>query len=206
ERLAHLGLLSERTLCAHVVQLSERDIQLLAQHRVSISHNPVSNLKLQNGVAPIGQMLRAGVNVCLGSDGHASADSQNLFTVIKFVSALAGINGLRELVGNVSVEEAALRLATENGRRLWFEGDLSRDLIEFTEPLGPYAYAWDDPADFIKEVHIDGKPRLAQAREFVAKTNANQIMIEMRARAVTPEKLERAERWAAALAHQARAV
>ena len=203
ERLASLGLLSERTLCAHVVQLSERDIQLLAHHRASISHNPISNLKLQTGVAAIGAMVRAGVNVCLGTDGHASADSQNLFTVIKFVSALAGMNGLREYARGESVEEIALRLAAANGRRLWFEGDLSRDYIQLSEPLGPYAYAWDDPADYIAEVFVDGEPRLAKAREVVRATNANQIMLAMRARTVSPEALARAERWAAALQSQA---
>jgi cytosine/adenosine deaminase-related metal-dependent hydrolase len=201
ERLAHLGLLSEETLCAHVVQLSDRDIQLLAHHHASISHNPISNLKLQNGVAPIGAMVRAGVNVCLGTDGHASADSQNLFTVIKFVSALAGMNGLRELTGEV--ETLALRLATETGRRLWFEGDLRQDYIEFTEPLGPYAFAWDDPTHYIAEVYVDGQPRLAQARELVRTTGANAIMQTMRAKTVTPDKLARAERWAEAVRKQA---
>ncbi len=201
ERLAHFGLLSERTLCAHVVQLSDRDIELLAHHRASISHNPISNLKLQNGVAPVGQMLKAGVNVCLGSDGHASGDSQNLFTVVKFVAALAGMNGLRELTDEV--EEAALRLAAENGRRLWFEGDLTRDTIEFTEPLGPYAYAWDDPTDYIKEVYVAGEPRLSKARRLVHERNANAIMIEMRARATAPDKLARAGRWVEAMKRQA---
>ena len=201
ERLAHLGLLSEETLCAHVVQLSERDIQLLAHHRASISHNPISNLKLQNGVAPIGAMIRAGVNVCLGTDGHASADSQNLFTVIKFVSALAGMNGLREMTDEV--ETLALRLATETGRRLWFEGDLSQDHIEFTEPLGPYAFAWDDPTHYIAEVYVNGQPRLAQARELVRANGANALMHALRAKTVTADKLARAERWAEALRRQA---
>lgn len=203
ERLAHLGLLSENTLCAHVVQLGERDIQLLAHHHTSISHNPISNLKLQNGVAPLGALVRAGVNVCLGTDGHASADSQNLFTVIKFVSALARLNGLREVTDEV--EALALRLATETGRRLWFEGDLSQDYIELTEPLGPYAFAWDDPTHYIAEVYVNGQPRLAKARALVRAKGANDIMLGLRAKTVTPDKLARAERWAEALGRQARA-
>ncbi len=201
ERLAQLGLLSEQTLCAHVVQLSERDIQLLAQHRASISHNPISNLKLQNGVAPLGALVRAGVNVCLGTDGHASADSQNLFTVIKFVSALAGMNGLRDMTDEV--ETLALRLATETGRRLWFEGDLAKDRIEFSEPLGPYAFAWDDPTHYIAEVYVDGEPRLAKARELVRANGAHDTMLALRAKTITPDKLARAVRWAEALRKQA---
>jgi 5-methylthioadenosine/S-adenosylhomocysteine deaminase len=194
QRLDRLGLLSERTLLAHVVQVDEADIALVARSRASVSHNPVSNLKLQVGVAPVGRLVAAGVNVCLGSDGQASADSQNLFTVLKFVAALAGQNGLRALGG--VVEELALKLAVDNGRRLWFEGDLSRDYIEFDEPLGPYSYAWDDPAMHIAEVYVDGQPRLAEARRLVRERGADRLMIELRQALVAPDRLAQAERWA----------
>jgi cytosine/adenosine deaminase-related metal-dependent hydrolase len=194
QRLGHFGLLTGRTLLAHVVQVDEADIALLARSRASVSHNPVSNLKLQVGVAPVGRMVEAGVNVCLGSDGQASGDSQNLFTVLKFVAALAGQNGLRAQAE--IVEQAALRMAVENGRRLWFEGDLSRDEIEFDEPLGPYSYAWDDPAGHISEVVVDGVPRLAAARRLVRERGADRRMVELRAALVAPGRLAQAEQWA----------
>lgn len=197
QRLGRLGVLSERTLVAHVVNIDEADIALLARSGASISHNPVSNLKLQVGVAPVGALVAAGVNVCLGSDGHASGDSQNLFTVVKFVAALAGQNGLRDLGG--AVEDIALRLASENGRRLWFDGDLSKDYIQFDEPLGPYAPAWDEPALHIAEVYIDGEPRLARARQLVEERGAARLMAELRAQLVEPDRLERAERFVAAI-------
>jgi guanine deaminase len=197
QRLAHLGLLSERTLVAHVVQIDEADIALLARSGASISHNPISNLKLQCGVAPIGRMIAAGVNVCLGSDGQASGDSQNLFAVLKFVAALAGQNGLRDLAG--VVEETALHLAVENGRRLWFEGDLSGDYVEFDEPLGPYAYAWDEPALHIKEVFIGGEPRLARARQLVREQGADALMVALRRALVAPDRLAQAERFVSVL-------
>jgi 5-methylthioadenosine/S-adenosylhomocysteine deaminase len=57
-RLAALGALSPRTLCAHVVQLDHADIALLAQSGAAVSHNPISNLKLQNGVTPIARCTR----------------------------------------------------------------------------------------------------------------------------------------------------
>jgi hypothetical protein len=121
--------------------------------------------------------------------------------VIKFVAALAGQNGLRALGGEV--EELALAMAVEHGRRLWFEGDLTRDYVTFREALGPFAYAWDDPALYIDEVYIDGEPRLARARELVEQSEARAIMARLREQAVAPEKLARAERWMAALAAQA---
>ncbi|MBL8056773.1 MAG: amidohydrolase family protein [Anaerolineales bacterium] len=200
-RLAEHGLLGERTLLAHVVQLDEADIALLARHRASVSHNPVSNLKLQNGLAPLGRLVRAGVNVCLGSDGHASGDSQNLFTVLKFVAALAGLNGLRELPE--APEHLALRMAIENGRRLWFAGDPERDFLTFTEPLGPYAPVWDEPAAYLDEVYVDGVPRLAAARARVAASGARQVVAGLRAAAAGPDRLERAARWEAPLRAQA---
>ncbi|MBP7693517.1 MAG: amidohydrolase family protein [Anaerolineales bacterium] len=200
-RLAAHGLLSDRTLLAHVVQVDAADIHLLAQHRVSISHNPISNLKLQAGIAPLGRLVRAGVNVCLGSDGHASGDSQNLYTVMKFVVALGGLNGLRDLTDEP--ERLALRLAVDHGRRLWFAGDPARDYVTFTEPLGPYAPVWDEPAGLIAEVYVDGKPRLAAARARVAAAGARPIMLALRAAAAGTERLDRAARWAAALRGQA---
>lgn len=201
QRLAKLGVLSERTLVAHAVQVDAADIQLLADRGVSIAHNPISNLKLQNGIAPVGRMIAAGVNVCLGTDGQACADSQSLFPVLKFVVALAGLNGLRELGG--TVEEIALQMASENGRRLWFEGDLSQDYIEFSEPLGPYGYVWSVPELLITEVYVDGQPRLAQARRRVQESGAAQVVTRLMAETVTPERVARSEQFAAAVARYA---
>ena len=52
---------------------------LLAERRVTAVTNPASNLKLGNGVAPVPDLLRAGVNVALGTDGAASNNALNLF-------------------------------------------------------------------------------------------------------------------------------
>ncbi len=197
QRLAHFGALSPRTIVAHVVQIDDADIELLAKHGASVSHNPISNLKLQNGVAPIGKMLSAGVNVCLGTDAQACADSQSLFPVLKFVAALAGFNGLRDLGG--VVEEIVLSLAVDNGR-LWFDGDLSRDYMQFKQPLGPYAYIWDSPEPFISEVYVDGEPRLSHARELVDESGAAEVVADRMAQALSEERLEHGERWSAVAA------
>jgi 5-methylthioadenosine/S-adenosylhomocysteine deaminase len=182
-RLARFRLLSERTLVSHAVQIDEDDVRLLAEHGTSVSHNPISNLKLQNGIAPVGRLVSAGVNVCLGSDGQNSADSQSIFSVLKFVSALAGLNGLRELGG--VPEDAALAMATTNGYRLWWDGDPAGDVVELTEPLGPYAYAWDDPVPSIAEVYVDGEPRLGAARELVEASGALATILRLREEAAS---------------------
>jgi 5-methylthioadenosine/S-adenosylhomocysteine deaminase len=194
ERLALLGVLSPRTLIAHVVQVDDKDIHLLSKHGCSISHNPISNLKLQNGIAPIGKMLDAGMNVCLGSDGQSSADSQNLFEVMKFTAALADYNGLRDVEG--VVEEIVLKLATTNGYRLWFEGDPSSDYIEFSSSIGEYAHVWGSPAAQIEEVIIDGSPRLEAARSLVEARGAYRTIANMMERLSAPEKRHLVEEYA----------
>ncbi len=76
--LADLGALSERTVAAHCVHLAPRDLELLAEHEVGVAHNPVSNLKLASGVAPVPALLAAGVTVGLGTDGAASNNTLDL--------------------------------------------------------------------------------------------------------------------------------
>ncbi len=72
EYLHRIGLFGPRTLAAHVVWPSDDDIALLAGSSVGIAHCPHSNMKLASGVAPVLKMLRAGLNVGLGTDGAAS--------------------------------------------------------------------------------------------------------------------------------------
>jgi hypothetical protein len=198
QRLAKLGVLSERTLAAHCVQVDDADIALLAQHGCSVSHNPISNLKLQNGIAPAGKMLAAGINVCLGTDGQACSDSQSLFPVLKFVVALAGLNGIRDLGGRA--EEIAVRMASEHGRRLWFDADLSGDYMRFRDPLGTFGVVWDEPAQFIDEVYVAGQPRLAKARQVVEESGAFDVTRRLIAQSVTPEMAAAGDRFAAVTA------
>lgn len=197
ERLERAGALSPRTILSHAVQISPSDMRLLAETGATISHNPLSNLKLQTGIAPVGEWVRNGVNVCLGSDGQSSGDSQNLFAVMKTAAALADINGLRTAVR--SPEEAVLQMATANATHLWPADDLAGDAVEFTEPLGPYAHVWDEPAAYVHEVVVDGEPRLAAARQLVEETRATDVVLSLRESAVAEPQLERAERLTEAL-------
>ena len=73
------SLLADTTVAAHCVQLSDNDINLLAERGVHVVTNPVSNLKLANGVAPVMKMRKAGVKVALGTDSAASNNSLNMF-------------------------------------------------------------------------------------------------------------------------------
>jgi guanine deaminase len=185
QRAEKFGLLGPRTLVTHVVQVDLEDIRLLAESSSSISHNPTSNLKLHNGIAPIGAMIEAGINVCLGSDGHSSGDSQSLFPVMKIAAALADLNGLSTL--DMDSETMMLKMARENGRQLWFEGDHAGDRIQFSPPIGPYGPVWDDPAPKIEEVYIAGEPRLTAARKLIHQRGADAIVQDAMGKLTNPE-------------------
>ncbi len=72
ERLDRLGLVGERLIAVHMTQLLDAEIDLIAQRGAAVVHCPASNLKLASGIAPVTQLLRAGVPVAIGSDGAAS--------------------------------------------------------------------------------------------------------------------------------------
>lgn len=73
DRLAKHGILNESTIVAHAVHVNEREIELLAESGSWVSHQPRSNMNNAVGVAEVEEMLRAGVNVCLGNDGFSNA-------------------------------------------------------------------------------------------------------------------------------------
>lgn len=78
--VAHLekhGLLSDKLIAAHCVQIDDADIALLKRANVSVAHCPRSNARLRNGRAPLPRLLEAGVNVGLGTDSLASTDDLN---------------------------------------------------------------------------------------------------------------------------------
>lgn len=91
EHLQQIGYLSDRTSLAHCVWLSDDDINILAQTKSTVVHNPLSNLRLGSGIAPILKYRQAGVNVSFGCDGAASNDSQDLLEAIKIGSILHNV-------------------------------------------------------------------------------------------------------------------
>ena len=106
------GVLDVPTTAAHCVWVSDEDIATLAQKKVSVAHNPVSNLKLGSGVMPLRRMLDAGVNVALGTDGVASNNRLNVLREMQTAAILhKGIN--RDPAITVASEMPAL--ATKNG-------------------------------------------------------------------------------------------
>ena len=109
-----LGILDDMVIAPHSVSLHPDEIATLARRGVHVSHNPVSNMFLGDGVAPIVDLAAAGGNVCLGTDGAASNNVQDMIQVIKMASLLQRAH--RRDPGAVPPMEA-LAMATINGAR-----------------------------------------------------------------------------------------
>jgi len=81
--LEEIGFLTDRFLAVHCVNLTDHEIDLFAQHGVSISHNPMANMYLGSGYAPTVKCLQKGVRVTLGTDGAASNNTTNMLETLK---------------------------------------------------------------------------------------------------------------------------
>ncbi len=109
DRLHDIGYLGEHALLAHCVHADDRDIRLLAQTGTNVAHNPMSNLRLGSGIAPIPGMRRAGVDVGLGTDNPMLSDTVNLVNDMRFSSLVP--KGAQQDPGVILAQEA-LDMAT----------------------------------------------------------------------------------------------
>jgi 5-methylthioadenosine/S-adenosylhomocysteine deaminase len=112
EFLHRFSIPGNNSIFAHSVHVSEEEIAILKQTGTSVSHNPVSNMMLGDGVAPVVEMLRQGVNVALGTDGAASNHSQDLFDTMKAASLLQKVH---HQDAGIIEPYAVLRMATAGG-------------------------------------------------------------------------------------------
>lgn len=83
-----LGVMELPVIAAHCIWLEEEDFPLLKEKNVSCVHNPTSNMKLGSGFMPVQRLLDEGIRVCLGTDGSASNNNQNLFEEIHLASVI----------------------------------------------------------------------------------------------------------------------
>ncbi len=112
--LDQYGVWDVRAIAAHCVWTTPEDWAVMAEKGISPVHNPVSNLKLGSGIAPVPAMKKAGVNVALGTDGVSSNNNLDMVEEMKFAAILhngAGCDPLALLAPD------ALRMATVNGAK-----------------------------------------------------------------------------------------
>lgn len=106
------GLLKDTTVAAHCVHLTEEDMKILSDRKVWVAHNPSSNMKLASGVADMVNMQKAGIRLCIGSDGAASNNNQDMFTEMRLSSFLAKGTTFDPTVMNAN---DVFTMATRNG-------------------------------------------------------------------------------------------
>lgn len=114
EYLDSIGFLGPEVLAAHCVWVTDKEIKMLYNREVKPVHNPVSNMKIGCGVAPVPEMLGAGIPVALGTDGAASNNSLDMFKEMKFAALLSKVHKMNPTVIPAA---CALEMATINGAR-----------------------------------------------------------------------------------------
>ena len=118
--LEQVGWLDGDVWCAHCVHLSDEDVARFAETGVGVAHCPSSNLRLGAGIAPVRELLDAGVRVGLGVDGSASNERPDLSLEVKQALLLARARGGPEAM----TAREALRVATRGGAAVLARDDL----------------------------------------------------------------------------------
>jgi 5-methylthioadenosine/S-adenosylhomocysteine deaminase len=112
ERLGFFDV--DKVMIAHAVWLDDAEIGLLADRRVSVAHNPISNMKLASGIARVEDMLKAGIAVGIGTDGEKENNNLDMFEEMKVASLVGKLRGM-----NAAALDSwdVLRMATISGAR-----------------------------------------------------------------------------------------
>ena len=172
-----LGALGPRTVLAHCVHVDEEEIALMAESGTHVALNPLSNLKLASGFAPVPAMLAAGINLCLGTDGPISGNDMDMFLAMRLTATLhKAVSGDARAV---SVGEV-LHMATLNAARALgaedrlgsLEPGKAADFI-LLETRAPHAAPLFNPMNHIvysagkadvSHVFVGGKPIMRERR------------------------------------------
>ncbi len=134
ELMEEAGLFEIPTTAAHCVHLTPADIAILKKYDIGVAHNPESNMKLASGIAPVPEMLAAGISVALGTDGASSNNNLDMLQEMRTCALLHKVNTMDPTVlpAYQAIEMAtvhgakALGLGNETGR---LQAGLKADLI-----------------------------------------------------------------------------
>lgn len=178
EHLAEVGFLKPATSLIHAVWLNPREVAALADSGATAQHNPWSNLLLGSGVQPVRELLDAGVNVSLGSDGSCSTVTTNMLNVMGSAAAVAKLRG-DEPGRWLSARETLHAGTLAGGRALGFGQQLGSlrvgavaDLVGYaldsvtftplTDPVRQLVYA--ERGAGVRFVMVDGQPVMQRGR------------------------------------------
>ena len=114
QRLNNLGIIGPSLMAVHCVHLNDQDMATLAKNKVSIVHNPSSNMKLGSGISDIAKMLKQNLNISLGTDSSASNNRLDIMEEMRLAALL--IKGSTKSPESFSANEA-IKMATINGAK-----------------------------------------------------------------------------------------
>jgi 5-methylthioadenosine/S-adenosylhomocysteine deaminase len=189
-----LGILDESTTLAHAIWVTDCDVERLAASGAAVVHNPISNLKLGAGIAPLRSLLDAGVPVGLGTDGPSCNDTARLFDTIRVAALLHNVTTLDQSAWPTAREiiEAATRGSAraagiddqvgtlEAGKR----ADLvvfDLETINFTPFSDPYRQlAFSENGTSIRLVIVDGQVVVEDGR--CTRVDEREVLAALRAR------------------------
>jgi len=162
QRLLDLGLLNERLIAVHMTQIEQDEIELIAKHGVSVLHCPESNLKLASGFCPINDLLLAGVNVALGTDGAASNNDLDMLGEMCTAALLA-----KGVVNDSSAVPAhtVLEMATINAAKA----------LDMDDEIGSLTVGKQADVVAINLNSIETQPMYAPISQIVYSCNRNQV-------------------------------
>ncbi len=176
EHADDIGMLGVPLIAGHAVWVTADDIALLAHRGVAVAHNPIANMILGSGVAPVLALRAAGIPVGIGTDGAASNDSQNMIEAVKMAALLQKVHAI-----DPSVIDAAtvLEMATLGGARalgmdaivgslepgkradvVLYEGSVEVAVIH--DPVAQLVYGASPRA--VSDVFVDGRRLVADHR------------------------------------------
>ena len=112
EMYESIGFFEGPTIAAHVVWPTEAEISILARRKVGVIHNPTSNMKIASGIAPVAEMLAAGVLVGLGTDGAASNNDLDMWEEMRLAAFLQKVDRMDP---EVLPADTVLSMATIGG-------------------------------------------------------------------------------------------
>lgn len=153
-----VGWLKEGSIFAHSVWVNPDEVRRYAHHKCGIAHCPTSNMRLGSGIAPIVEMLKAGVRVGLGVDGSASNDSSHMIQEMRQALLLQRVTKGADAL---TVRDA-IRLGTKGGAEVLRRDDIGEiregmaaDIIGIDLDALGYAGAQDDPPGAVVLCHTD---------------------------------------------------
>ncbi len=162
ERLQELGLLSPSLAAVHMTQLDENEMSAIAESGTHVIHCPESNLKLASGFCPVDKLVKAGINVAIGTDSAASNNDLDMFSEMRTAALL--VKGVAQDASAIPAF-TALRMATLNGA-------MALGIADQTGSLEPGKSADITAVDFN---HLETKPIYHPISQLVYATGRDRV-------------------------------